>query len=66
MPESPAQCCFCGAKIESAGAVSLIIPLEDGGSQQLWAHATCLRASLHESVPLAIFEDDGRQDMNSS
>lgn len=54
------QCCFCAAGIEPHGAepVSLIIPIADGGAQELWAHARCLRAAMHPSVPLAVFEDE--------
>jgi len=36
--------------------ISLIIPLDAEGSQNLWAHEECLRQHLHEFVPLAIDE----------
>lgn len=50
------QCCFCAAGIEPRGAdpVSLIIPIADGGVQELWAHARCLRAAMHPSTPLPV------------
>lgn len=60
MIESRVQCCFCGKEVESnkVDPVSLIISLEDGGSQELWTHANCLREHLHESVPLSVLEDE--------
>ena len=60
MPASSAnsdyQCCFCGQSIEEQGSdpVTLNIPLEGGGTQQLPCHAACLRRVLHPSVPLAV------------
>ncbi len=50
------QCCFCGRPIEEKGhdPVTLNIPLDDGGTQQLACHEACLRNVLHRSVPLAV------------
>jgi hypothetical protein len=55
------QCCFCAEGIEPRGAdpVSVIIPAADRGNQELWAHVRCLRAAVHPSTPLAVFDDDG-------
>jgi hypothetical protein len=52
--EKQFQCCFCGARIEplSPDPVHLVIPLEDSASQELFAHAACLRRTLHSSVAL--------------
>ena len=48
------QCCFCGlAAEEGAKRVTLVIPLEDGGSQNLFCHSICLRRVVHPAVPLA-------------
>lgn len=57
---SGVQCCFCALGIEPQGVdpVSLIIPVVDGGAQELWTHVRCLRAALHPSTPLAVFEDE--------
>jgi hypothetical protein len=53
------QCCFCGNSIEARDRdpLSLVIPVEPEGWQQLWSHEKCLRDRLHESVPVA-FDDD--------
>jgi hypothetical protein len=50
------QCCFCGQTIAERGPdpVTLNIPLDGGGTQQLPCHAACLRRVLHPSVPLAL------------
>ena len=50
------QCCFCGRPIEKRGndPVTLNIPLDDGGTQQLPCHAACLKRVLHPSVPVAV------------
>jgi hypothetical protein len=47
-----AQCCFCGLTIADEGPRRIHLPLEDGGSQELYCHRACLRAALHASVPL--------------
>jgi hypothetical protein len=56
---SGTQCCFCGAGIVPAGSdpVVLTLPVTGGGTQALYAHLKCLRAALHPSVPLGVFED---------
>jgi hypothetical protein len=53
---SQIQCCFCGQSVASSGTdpVSITLPVPDGGTQELWSHAACLRRVLHPSVPLAI------------
>ena len=53
------QCCFCGASIAGAGTdpVALLIPLSDGGTQELRCHLACLQRALHPSVPLAVFTE---------
>ena len=50
------QCCFCAGAIaeDTQEPVSLVIHLEDGGSQELRCHPECLRRVVHRSVPLAI------------
>jgi hypothetical protein len=55
-PDGAFQCCFCGHPIEEKGhdPVTLNIPLDDGGTQQLPCHEACLRRVLHPSVPLAV------------
>lgn len=54
------QCCFCGATVAQAGPdpVVLVIPLSDGGSQELRCHRACLQRVLHPSVPLGVFGDN--------
>ena len=58
------QCCFCGASVAGAvpDPVTLLIPLPDGGMQQLRCHLACLQRVLHPSVPLAVFEHDEAAD----
>ena len=53
------QCCFWSKSIENAARdpVGIVIPLEGGGTQELFCHLACLRRVLHPSVPLGIFED---------
>jgi hypothetical protein len=55
------QCCFCGSSIARVGPdpVALVIPMADGGTQDLRCHLACLREALHPSVPLGVFEDGG-------
>jgi hypothetical protein len=50
------QCCFCGQTIVERGGdpVTLNVPLDGRGTQQLPCHAACLRRVLHPSVPLAL------------
>ncbi len=50
------QCCFCGQAIvdRDSDPITLNIPLDGGGTQQLPCHAACLRRVLHPSVPLAL------------
>jgi len=50
------QCCFCGQAIVERGTdpVTLNIPVDGGGTQQLPCHAACLRRVLHPSVPLSL------------
>lgn len=57
-------CCFCNGSIErkQADPVLLELPLDDGGTQALYAHLACLRAALHPSVPIAIFNDLDSED----
>jgi hypothetical protein len=52
------QCCFCGMTVTTKppDPVPITIPLEDGGTQHLFAHLQCLQDVLHPSVPLGIFE----------
>ena len=51
------NCCFCGEDIETfCNAVAMTITLHKGGSQELWAHVTCLREHLHDSAHLSVFE----------
>ncbi|MFN2565101.1 MAG: hypothetical protein ABR499_08855 [Gemmatimonadaceae bacterium] len=45
------KCCFCGKPVTDKPRV-LTLELDDGGQQRLFAHATCLREHLNESVPL--------------
>jgi len=54
------HCCFCGATVARAGQdpVVLVIPLSDGGSQELRCHRACLQRLLHPSVPLGVFGDN--------
>jgi hypothetical protein len=54
MTLSGCRCCFCGASIERRGSdpVTLTIPLESGGTEQLFCHGACLRRALHPSVRL--------------
>jgi hypothetical protein len=51
------QCCFCGETIEGSQQVEMLLRVEDGGTQALYAHASCLRRRLHPSVPLSIVEN---------
>jgi len=46
------QCCFCGRSIELEKPRPLVLPLDDGGSQELYCHEACLRRAIHPSVPL--------------
>jgi hypothetical protein len=48
------QCCFCGNSIEPAAPdpVPLGIRLQHGASQEIFAHAACLRQLLHPSIML--------------
>jgi hypothetical protein len=49
------QCCFCGLIFGSSESkVTLVIPLKDGGSQNLACHSACLHRVVHPSVPLAV------------
>ena len=50
------QCSFCGDGIvrRPPEPLSLLIPLEDSGAQELFSHLSCLRDRLHPSVPLAV------------
>ncbi len=54
-------CCFCGGSIPSSAPTLVVLSLEvpGGGTQGLYAHQKCLRASVHPSVPLGALEDDG-------
>ena len=56
------QCCFCGTGIESVppDPVHLLIPLQEGASQEIFVHAACLRRLLHPSIMLhpELWEDD--------
>ena len=54
------MCCFCGESIEprTPDPVGMLIPLRDGGSQELWCHLVCVQRVLHPSIPLAIFEEE--------
>ena len=54
------QCCFCGETITSTppDPIVLTLDVEGGGTQDLYAHARCLRSALHPSVPLAVFDDE--------
>jgi hypothetical protein len=50
------QCCFCarGLAASAPDLVMLVVPLEDGGSQELRCHSECLRRAVHPTVPLAV------------
>jgi hypothetical protein len=54
------SCCFCGEAIvnKKPDPVQIVIPIPDGGNQELFAHIECLRNHLHNSVPLGIFDDN--------
>jgi len=56
------QCCFCGQSIIQLALdpVLLAIHLPEGGAQQIYSHAECLRTRLHPSVPVALFDEDQR------
>ncbi len=58
------QCCFCGNALiaREVEVVTLVIPLHEGGAQELRSHLTCLRRSLHPSVPLAVLDDASQDD----
>lgn len=58
------QCCFCGETVAATGAepVALLVPLSDGGAQELQCHLACFQRVLHPSVPLAVFGDDEAAD----
>ena len=52
---SGVQCAFCGRPIDDQGPdpVRLLIEVARvGGNQEVWAHWSCLRDRLHNSVPL--------------
>jgi len=53
-PTNNTQCCFCGKTIapEDSG-VSIVIPVDSEGTQELFCHASCLKPRLHPSVPTA-------------
>jgi hypothetical protein len=54
------QCCFCGKTVARAGPdpFVLVIPLPDGGSEELRCHRACLQRVLHPSVPLGVVCDN--------
>lgn len=59
MTDFHVECCFCGDEIETfCNVVPLTLSLPAGGTQELWAHLTCLRAHLHESAARAAFGDN--------
>jgi hypothetical protein len=45
------QCCFCGETIRGEKPATITIELDDGGTQVLHAHVSCLQHRLHKSVP---------------
>jgi hypothetical protein len=50
------QCCFCANSIASSDTdpVVIVISLQGGGTQELYAHAKCLQVAVHPSTPLAV------------
>jgi len=50
------QCCFCAGPLPegTTDPEVLVFQLDDGGTQELFAHAKCLRAVVHPSTPLAV------------
>jgi hypothetical protein len=50
------QCCFCAGAIPegTTDPEIIVIRLDDGGAQELFAHAKCLRAVVHPSTRLAV------------
>jgi hypothetical protein len=51
-PEAKFVCCFCAETIGGEEPRLIVLPLEDGGSQNLYCHEACFRRVLHPSVPL--------------
>ena len=53
---APFQCCFCGETIneEISECLMVQVSLGNDATQELYAHAFCLRRSLHRSVPLLL------------
>lgn len=60
--ESDFQCCFCGLTIleKRPDPVSLTVRLEDDAEQGLFCHWSCLKAAVHQSVPLYVWENEAR------
>ena len=56
------QCCLCGQSIleHALDPVLLAIHLPEGGAQQIYSHAECLKTRLHPSVPVALFDESLR------
>jgi len=55
-PTEQMQCCFCAQSISTGRAITLTIPLGDGATQTLPAHASCFEQLVHPSVPF-LFPD---------
>ena len=45
------QCCFCGDNIIDETPLHIHLLLPDDAKQDMFAHGTCFRDKLHESVP---------------
>ena len=59
MTDFHVECCFCGDEIETfCNVVPLTLNLPAGGTQELWAHLTCLHAHLHQSALRAAFGNE--------
>jgi hypothetical protein len=44
-------CSFCGESVKGKAPAEIVVPLEDGGQQKLWAHTACLTAGVRREVP---------------
>ena len=53
------QCCFCAKPVANTDIEPIVLNIDvgDGGSQQLYCHARCLKDALDPSVPLFPFDD---------
>jgi hypothetical protein len=51
-PEPKFVCCFCAEPIGEEEPRLIVLPLRDGGCQNLYCHEGCFRRVLHPSFPL--------------